>query len=665
MMSSIDKLTVTNIRMLSVDQIDAASSGHPGLPLGAAPAAYTLWAKCMRHNPRNPSFFNRDRFVLSAGHGSALLYSLLHVFQYGLSKEDLMRFRQLKSFTPGHPEYGHTVGVETSTGPLGQGAANAVGMAIAEKMLAARFNKDGFNIVDHHTYALLGDGCMMEGIESEAASLAGTLGLNKLIFLYDKNNITIEGATDGAFLEDVGKRHEAQGFNVLTVEDGEDGDAIENAISLAKKSKSKPSLIIINTQIGFGSPLAGKAEAHGAPLKKEDLTATKKYFKHKLAPFETAPEVRQYCKEIAEGLSKCEDDWKKLLKNYKKEYPALADGLNTYIQNKPPETQLLSKLYDFTKPDSTRNASGIVLNKLAALMPNLIGGAADLAPSTKTEIKGGGFISSSDMTGRNIHFGVREHAMAAISNGIYLHGGFSVFCSTFFAFSDYMKNAIRLSALMGVPVIYIFTHDSIGVGEDGPTHQPIEQLSALRSIPNLNVFRPCDGKETAAAWISAITQKQPTVLVLSRQTLDIQKGDGNRALNGGYTLIEAKKEIPDMLLIASGSEVGLAVAAQAVLLQKHGIDARVISMPSVEVFERQSARYKETVMPSAVRARVAIEAGSTMPWYKYTGLDGAVIGIDGFGMSGPSDRLFEIYGFSVENAVNVALKTFKKLSKPL
>jgi transketolase len=663
-MLPIDQLTVTNIRMLSIDQIDAAGSGHPGLPLGAAPAAYTLWAKCMKHNPKNPSFFDRDRFVLSAGHGSALLYSLLHIFQYGLTKEDLMRFRQLKSLTPGHPEYGHTAGVETSTGPLGQGAANAVGMAIAEKMLAARFNKAGFNVVDHHTYALLGDGCMMEGIESEAASLAGTLGLNKLIFLYDKNNITIEGATDGAFLEDVGKRHEAQGFNVLNV-NGEDVDAIEKAINLAKKSKDKPSLVIINTVIGFGSPLAGRAEAHGAPLKKEDLSATKKYFKHDAAPFETAPEVGRHCKETVERLSKYEDDWKRLFKNYKKEFPALADELNAYILNKPPEAQRLNALYDFTKSDATRNTSGVVLNKLAALMPNLIGGSADLAPSTKTEIKDGGFISASDMTERNIHFGVREHAMAAISGGIYLHGGFRVFCSTFFAFSDYMKNAIRLSALMSIPVIYIFTHDSIGVGEDGPTHQPVEQLAALRSIPNLNVFRPCDGKETAAAWISAITQKQPTALVLSRQTLEIQKNSGDKALSGGYTLIEAKKTTPDMLLIASGGEVGLAVAAQEELLAKHNIDARVISMPSMELFEKQSASYKEAIMPAAVRARVAIEAGSTMPWYKYIGLDGAVIGIDGFGTSGPADKLFEIYGFNVENAVNVAVKTFKKLNKPL
>jgi transketolase len=504
---------------------------------------------------------------------------------------------------------------------------------------------------------------MMEGITYEAASLAGTLGLNKLIWLYDKNNITIEGGIDAAFREDVGKRHEAMGWNVLTVEDGEDYVSVGNALALAKTSKRKPTLIIVRTQIGYGSPLAGKADCHGAPLKDPDLKATRQAFGYKTAPFEMSADVKEHFARLGESGVKAEEDYKKLLRDYRKKYPDLAEELARRLQNKPPDLSQAKELYDFKKADATRSSSGAVLNWLAKLIPNLVGGSADLAPSTKTELTGAPYVSAEAPAGRNIHFGVREHAMAAVCNGLYLHGGFFVYCSTFFSFFDYMKPAVRLSALMDIPVIYVFTHDSIGVGEDGPTHQPVEQLAALRSIPNLKTFRPCDGRETAAAYQSALSGTAPTAIVLTRQTLPLQPNSSADALKGAYILAESKKETPDVILMASGSEVDLTVKAREVLRAKYDIDARVISVPCMEAFDRQPAKYREQLLPDAVRARLAVEAGSSMCWHRYTGIDGDVVGIDNFGMSGPADKLFEIYGLTVDNVVDKAVKVCRKAKK--
>lgn len=653
---------ISAIRVLSAEGVQKANSGHPGLPLGAAPIAYAVWADNMNHCPKNPSFFNRDRFILSAGHGSMLLYSLLHLFGYGITKEDLMGFRQLRSKTPGHPEYGHTVGVETSTGPLGQGVANAVGFALAESMLAARFNKPGHEIVDHYTYCLCGDGCMMEGIEYEAASLAGTWGLGKLILIYDSNDISIEGNINIAFRDDVAKRHEAQGWQVLRVNDGEDTDAITAAIRLAKDEKNKPTLIVVRTTIGYGSPKAGSAASHGAPLGEDGVEALRKNLGWKAKPFEVPSEVRAHYAAITERLNRSEAEWNKTLKAYKAAFPEEYELFQQFRSGKLPSEEELRSLYSFDKADSTRNTSGAVLNKLAAMMPNLVGGSADLAPSNMTYLKDKGDYSKEDRTGRNLHFGVREHAMAAISNGLYLHGGFVNFCATFFVFSDYMKNAMRMSALMKLPVIYVLTHDSIGVGEDGPTHQPIEQLVGLRSVPGFKVYRPADGRETAAAYISALTGHAPTAIVCSRQKLPLYENSGENALKGGYVLCDSDKEVPDVIIIASGSEVEQAVAARAIL-KESGIDARVVSMPCMEVFDEQSKAYRESVLPSKVRARVAVEAGSSYSWGKYVGLDGACVTIDTFGSSAPAGQLFEIYGFTAENVAKTATKVFKSVKK--
>lgn len=654
--------SISAIRVLSAEGVQKANSGHPGLPLGAAPIAYALWAENMTHCPKNPAFFNRDRFVLSAGHGSMLLYSLLHLFGYGLTKEDLMGFRQLRSKTPGHPEYGHTVGVETTTGPLGQGVANAVGFALAESMLAARFNKPGLPLVDHYTYCLCGDGCMMEGIEYEAASLAGTWGLGKLIVLYDSNDISIEGNINIAFRDDVAKRHEAQGWQVLRVSDGEDVDAISAAIRLAKDEKNKPTLIVVRTTIGYGSPVAGSAASHGAPLGEAGVEALRKNLGWKARPFEVPADVRAHYDAIVERLNRSEGEWNKTVKAYKAAYPDEYELFMRCKSGKLPTKDELADLYDFDKPDSTRNTSGVVLNKLAERLPNLVGGSADLAPSNMTYLKGLGDYSRETPDGRNLHFGVREHAMAAISNGLHLHGGFVNFCATFFVFSDYMKNAMRMSALMQLPILYILTHDSIGVGEDGPTHQPVEQLVGLRSIPGMKVFRPADGRETAAAYISALTGKEPTAIVCSRQKLPLYEGSGEKALSGGYVLADSDKETPDAILMASGSEVEPAVKAKA-LLRESGIDARVVSMPCMELFEAQSKAYKESVLPSKVRARVAVEAGSSYSWGKYVGLDGAYVTMDTFGASAPAGQLFEIYGFTAENVAKTAAKVFKAVKK--
>ncbi len=660
-----DKTTaqaINALRILSIEAIEKANSGHPGLPMGAAPTAYAIFRR-MKHNPKNPNFFNRDRFVLSAGHGSALLYSLLHLYGYGLTKEDLASFRQLNSKTPGHPEYGHTVGVETSTGPLGQGIANAVGFALAESMLSARFNREGFNLVDHYTYAFCGDGCMQEGIEYEAASLAGTWKLGKLIVFYDKNDITIEGNIDMAFRDDVAKRHEAQGWQVINVPDGEDIQAIDAAITVAQAEKEKPTLIVVHTQIGYGSPKAGSADSHGAPLGEVAVKKSREFFGWTNKPFEVPPAVTSHYAEIAEEVSKSESEWKKLEKAYKTAYPELYEEYVSFTKGKVPDITQYEKVFDFSsKPDATRNTSGIVLNKLADILPNLVGGSADLGPSNKTILKDKGDYSAENRLGRNLHFGIREHAMAGIMNGLTLHGGLIGYCATFFVFSDYMKSAMRMSALMDLNVTYVLTHDSIGVGEDGPTHQPVEQLVALRSIPGMKVFRPADGTETAAAYVSALNGKGPTCIVCSRQNLPYFKQTSLDALYGGYVLLDSDKEVPDVILMSCGSELGVAVQAKAEL-DKMGISTRVVSMPCIDLFEIQTQKYRDTVLPPQVKARVAIEAGSSYSWGKLVGLDGAYVTMDSFGASAPANTLFEIYGFSADNVATVAKKVFQKVKR--
>lgn len=659
MSRELDKLSINAIRVLSADAIEKSKSGHPGLPLGAATMAYTLWSK-MNHNGKNPNWDNRDRFILSAGHGSMLEYSLLHLFGYGITIEDIKNFRQEGSLTPGHPEYGHTKGVEITSGPLGQGISNAVGFAIAEAHLAEKFNRPGCKIVDHYTYAIVGDGCLMEGISGEASSLAGTLGLGKLIVLYDSNNISIEGNTDVAFREDVAKRYEAYDWQVLKILDGNDIDAIEIAIETAKAETKRPSMIIVKNQIGFGCPAKqGKASAHGEPLGAENIIAMKENLGWKTEPaFYVPEEVYLHMNEqIEKGIEK-EKAWNKLFHAYETEHHELAEEYIRWMKGEVDKEALLKKeqFWSFDKEMATRESSGIVINRLTQIIPNLLGGSADLAPSNKTYMNGKGDFLAEERSGQNLHFGVREHAMAAIVNGIYAHGGFQVFCSTFFVFSDYMKGAMRLSSLMKFPVTYVFTHDSIGVGEDGPTHQPIEHLAALRSMPNMTVFRPADSKETAAAWYYAVTNgSTPTSLVLSRQKLPLYEGCAKRALKGGYILKDSKKETPDVLLMASGSEVELIVKA-AEQLETAGIDARVISLPSFEVFDAQEEDYKETVMPNRVRARVAVEALSSFGWHKYVGLDGDIVALDRFGVSGSAKALLKQFGFTVENVVERAIK---------
>lgn len=662
---NIEQLTINTIRVLSAEGIQKANSGHPGLPMGCAPMAYTLWSKHMNHNPANPDWINRDRFVLSAGHGSMLLYSLLHLFGYGLTISDLQNFRQLESLTPGHPEYKHTKGIETTTGPLGQGIANAVGMAWTEKYLAAKFNTPDYEIVNHYTYALCGDGCLMEGISAEAASLAGTLGLGKLILLYDSNNITIEGNTNIAFREDVLKRFEAYGWQVLNVEDGTDIDTIDKAIQQAKADIERPTIIKIKTLIGFGSPnKQGKASAHGEPLGEEELIETKKNLNWDYKEsFYVPDEVKQHMKSIQQQLNTKEEAWNKLYSEYKTKYPELANEFEQFNSDEL-SVDLLNNddFWTYEGNLATRVSSEKVLNKVSKLVPNLFGGSADLAPSTKTIMKDREDFSKENPIGSNLHFGIREHAMAAIANGMALHGGVRPYIAGFFVFSDYMKPAMRLAALMKLPVINILTHDSIGVGEDGPTHQPIEQLTMLRSIPNFTVFRPCDTHETAAGWYTALTRKEPIALVLSRQNLTLLNETGKNALKGAYILKDSKKQVPDIILIASGSEVELIYKAKAILDEK-GIDARVVSMPCMELFEEQSDEYKQSVLPANVRARLAVEAGSPMSWYKYVGLDGDIIAMNSFGASGKAQSLFEKFGFTVDNVVNKSVQIVNKLNK--
>ncbi len=650
-MTNVDKLTVNTLRFLAVEAIQKAKSGHPGLPMGAAPIAYTVW-KEMKMNPADPKWEDRDRFVLSAGHGSALLYSLLHVFGFGVSKEDLENFRQLDSKTPGHPEYGHTVGVEVTTGPLGQGIANAVGMALAETRLAAKFNTPEHKVVDHYTYVLCGDGCLQEGVSGEASSLAGTLGLEKLILLYDRNQITIEGSTDLAFSENVMKRYEAYGWHTCEVADGNDMDAIAAAIAEAKASH-KPTLIQVNTQIGFGSPnKQGKASAHGEPLGDEEIKLTKENLGWPYTEsFFVPEEVKANIAALNAENAKKEAAWKNMMADYAAKYPELAKEYEAWMHNEM--TVDLLEDEDFWKDEgnlATRATSEKVLQKVAKAVPNLMGGSADLAPSNKSVMKEREYYSPENRNGSNMHFGIREFAMTAIANGMAVHGGLRPYIAGFFVFSDYMKAGLRMEALMGLPVISILTHDSIGVGEDGPTHQPIEHLAMLRSLPNYTVFRPCDTRETAAGWYAALTQPHtPTALILSRQNLPALEGTGKGALKGAYILRDCEGT-PDVLLMASGSEVELIYKAYDVLAEK-GIRARVISMPSFELFEAQSAAYKESVLPKTVRARLAVEAASDFGWHKYVGLDGDVLCMEGFGASAPAGKLFEKYGFTVENVV--------------
>lgn len=650
---------VNTIRVLSADAIQKANSGHPGLPLGSAPIGYTIFADFLKFNPKDPKWDNRDRFILSAGHGSMLLYSLLYLFGYDISMEDIKNFRQLGYKTPGHPEYGHTPGVETTTGPLGQGIGNAVGMALAEAHLAAIFNREGFPIVDHYTYALCGDGCLEEGISYEACSFAGSHKLGKLILFYDDNDITIEGNTDVTFTEDVGMRFKAQGWQVLKVDDANDMEAIKRAVRKAKAETEKPSLIICKSVIGYGSPLAGSADCHGAPLGAENLKKLKENLGWEYEPFEVPQEVAEYCNAIGRKGVARQGKWKRLFKEYEAAYPELAALYKQYMSNELPDLKNDADLFDFPKADATRGTSSTVLNKLAERIPNLIGGSADLAPSNKSNMKKYAAFSAADKSGSNIHFGIREHAMAAISNGIQLHGGLRAYCATFFIFTDYMKNAMRLSALMHLPVTYILTHDSIGVGEDGPTHEPVEQLIGLRSIPNMKVFRPADGKETAAAWISALSGNAPTCLVLTRQTLPQYENSGLEALKGGYVLADSEKKVPDVLLIASGSEVEQCMKAKDILKTK-GVDARVVSMPCMEEFEKQPQAYKDEVLPPEVKARVCVEAGSPYSWYKYAGDCGEIIGMSTFGASGPANKLFEMFGFTADNVVEKAFRSLNK-----
>ena len=662
----VQKTTINAIRVLSAESIESAKSGHPGLPLGCAPIAYTLFQYFLKFNPKDTKWDNRDRFILSAGHGSMLDYSLFYLYGFGLKKEDLMNFRQFGSKTPGHPEYGHTAGVETTTGPLGQGIANAVGMALAEANLSAKYNRDGFPVVDHYTYAICGDGCLEEGISYEACSFAGTHALGKLILLYDDNDITIEGDTDVTFKENVGARFAAQNWQVLHVDlvsSPDDVDALKKAIDEAKAKTDKPSVIICHTRIGYGSPLEGSEKCHGAPLGAENLEKTKQKLGWEYPPYECPDEVFEHCAVASNAGAKAEAEWKKMFIDYEMAYPELAEEYKSVMAGEMPDFDLMDDLYEFEKPMATRQTSAVVLNKLAAKLPSLIGGSADLGPSNLSEMKDTadmkyGHFAPTNFAGRNLHYGIREHAMAAIANGMQLHGGLQAYCATFFVFSDYCKPAMRLSALMKLPVTYIMTHDSIGVGEDGPTHQPVEQLIMLRSVPGLKVYRPADGKETAAAWVSALTGKEPTVLVLTRQNLPQYENSGKSALKGGY-ILEDCDGTPDVLLLGSGSEVELCVKAKATLAEQ-GIKARVVSMPCFEEFDKQPEEYKAKVLPSEVKARVCVEAGSSYSWYKYAGNAGEMVCMDTFGASAPAGKLFTHFGFTVENVVAKALASIEK-----
>ncbi len=659
-METIELKSIATIRTLSIDAIEKANSGHPGMPMGAAPMAYALWTSHLNVSPQNPNWFNRDRFVLSAGHGSMLLYSMLHLSGYNLSIDDLKQFRQWGSKTPGHPEFGHTEGVDATTGPLGQGIAMAVGMALAERHLAETYNKDNFNVVDHYTYSICGDGDLMEGISSEAASLAGHLGLGRLIVLYDSNDISLDGDLDRSFSENVKNRFEAMNWEVLYVKDGNNIEEVTAAIEKAKQSTDRPTLIEVKTTIGFGSPnRAGTSGVHGAPLGSDEAKLTKEAYSWTFEEdFHVPSEVYDHFKEaVKDAGQKKEAAWNEQFAQYEKEYPELAAQLKLAIEGELPENwDQEVPVYEAGSSLASRASSGEVLNGIAKQVPFFIGGSADLAGSNKTTIKNTDDFGKEHYAGKNIWFGVREFAMGAALNGMALHGGLRVFGGTFFVFSDYLRPAIRLAALMGLPVTYVFTHDSIAVGEDGPTHEPVEQLASLRAMPNLSVIRPADGNETAAAWKLAVSSTdKPTALVLTRQNLPTIDQAPEKAYEGvekgGYVVVEAADAQPEALLLASGSEVGLAIEAQKAL-EKEGIRASVVSLPAWDRFDQQSDEYKESVLPTAVRARVAIEMGASLGWERYTGLDGDVIAIDKFGASAPGETIIEKYGFTVSNVVS-------------
>jgi len=664
----LDDLCVNTIRVLSAECVEKANSGHPGMPMGAASMAYVLWTKFLKHNPGHPAWFNRDRFVLSAGHGSMLLYSLLYLTGYDLPLSELARFRQWESKTPGHPEVGLTPGVETTTGPLGQGFANGVGMAMAERFLAATFNRPGYEIINHFTYAIVSDGDLMEGISHEAASLAGHLGLGKLIYLYDDNHISIEGSTDLAFTEKRTTRFEAYGWHVQQVEDGNDLDAIEKAIVSAQKETRKPSLVAVRTHIGYGSPnKQDKASAHGEPLGKEELKLTKQKLGWPLEPeFSVPDEALNVFRAAVEQGKADEAKWGSLLETYRKAFPDPGKDLDRWIRGVLPEgwEKDIPGFPADPKGLATRAASGNVLNALAKTIRNLVGGSADLAPSNQTLIKGEGDFQTGHFGGRNLRFGVREHGMGGILNGMALHGGLIPYGGTFLVFSDYMRPAIRLAALMHLKVIYVFTHDSIGLGEDGPTHQPVEQLAALRAIPNLTILRPCDAAETAEAWRFALShQNGPVALALTRQGVPVLDrsvfAPAAGLQRGAYVLADSAKGKTDLLLIASGSEVHIAIEAAAKLQQK-GISSRLVSMPSWELFDKQSESYCRDVFPPEIKARMAIEAGRTQGWWRYVGEKGDVVGLDHFGASAPYKVLYEKFGITADRVVEKALKLLGK-----
>lgn len=662
-MKNPEELSVNTIRFLAAEAIEKANSGHPGLPMGGAPMAYSLWSRAMKHSPGDAGWIDRDRFVLSAGHGSALLYALLHLFGYNLPMEELKKFRQWGSKTPGHPEYGHTEGVETTTGPLGQGFANAVGMALAEKRLAAEFNRSAYPIIDHYTYCYAGDGCMMEGITYEAASLAGHLKLGKLICLYDDNKITIDGGTDLAFTEDVEGRFKSSGWQVLKVQDGNDTDAVTKAIEECRKDPEHPSLIMVRTEIGYGCPnKQGKSDAHGAPLGEEEICLSKESLGWPSeAPFFVPPEVSEHFKAITEKLDDAKSSWDDLYKSYSEKYPEEAARLETWFSNEIPadlEKELAGMQFD--ADEATRSSSGKIMQVIARHLPNFMGGSADLNASVKTFLKDRGTFQADSPEGNNIYFGIREHAMGAILSGMTLHGGVRTFGSTFLVFSDYMKPSVRLAALMGIPVTYVFSHDSIAVGEDGPTHQPIEHLSNLRSIPNLTVLRPADGRETVQAWLTAIKRQDgPCALILSRQNLPQLPGTGEESLKGAYILSREQGDKPDIILMASGSELHLLTEAQKVLLEKD-IDARVVSMISFELFTAQSEEYRNHVLPAEVKKRLAVEAALPLGWERFTGDGGAIIGMNDFGASAPGGVLLEKMGFTLDNIVQQVMKLKEK-----
>ncbi len=658
-------LCINTIRALAMDAIQKANSGHPGAPMGLAPAGYALWTRVLKHNPGNPDWPDRDRFVLSGGHASMLLYSLLHLTGYDLSLEEIQNFRQWGSKTPGHPEYGHTPGVETTTGPLGQGFANAVGMAMAERHLAASFNRPGHEIVDHYTYVMCGDGDLMEGVASEAASMAGHLGLSKLICLYDDNGISIEGTTGIAFTENVAKRFDAYRWQVIRVKDGSDPDAIEEALLAAKAETKKPTIIMLKTHIAHGSPnKQDTPDAHGAPLGEEEVKLTKAALGWKSRqPFTVPKKALTSFRKCVKGGEKVENRWKTAYQKYAKKYPELADEwINALTRFIPKGWDLeLPTFASHDGPLATRAASGKVLNFAAQVFPSLMGGSADLAPSNKTFIDGSPEFQKKHYDGRNIRFGVREFAMGAIMSGMFLHGGIRPYGGTFLVFADYMRPAIRVAALMKLPLIYVFTHDSVAVGEDGPTHQPVEQLASLRAIPNLTVIRPADATETAQAWRKAISMNdQPVALILSRQKLPVldAKQTACGVDQGAYILSNCKGRA-QMLLIATGAEVHIAMEAQKQLTKK-GFAVRVINMPSWEIFEEQSREFKNRILPPSVKKRIAVEAGISMGWERYVGPQGKVIGIDGYGASAPGGTVLQEYGFTSQKIVGAALEMLKK-----